>query len=237
MESPWSTPTQSEIGEAEQALNAKVANDFIMDSDPLAQREMGDGEPSFDANVDDFMANNSNQEDEEPSSNKPVRKSKKSPRGASKSPEKRASRSPTKGRKKKPSRLDPQAGDDDNDSGSKSRKGSPTKRQARSTSRQPPPSSNAGSDVANTEELIDSPTKARRSPRKKRNPKKKSEVTNGDNSDEGVSSATTTSTRNNLSTANTDTSGISSQAPGLTFLADLTDTVDQPCVFTVLGRG
>ena len=58
MESPWSTPTQSEIGEAEQALNAKVANDFIMDSDPLAQREMGDGEPSFDANVDDFMANN-----------------------------------------------------------------------------------------------------------------------------------------------------------------------------------
>ena len=36
------------------------------------------------------------------------------------------------------------AGDDDNDSGSKSRKGSPTKRQARSTSRQPPPSSNAG---------------------------------------------------------------------------------------------
>ena len=93
----------------------------------------------------------------------------------------------------------------------------------------------AGSDVANTEELIDSPTKARRSPRKKRNPKKKSEVTNGDNSDEGVSSATTTSTRNNLSTANTDTSGISSQAPGLTFLADLTDTVDQPCVFTVLG--
>ena len=50
----------------------------------------------------------SNQEDEEPSSNKPVRKSKKSPRGASKSPEKRASRSPTKGRKKKPSRLDPQ---------------------------------------------------------------------------------------------------------------------------------
>ena len=52
--------------------------------------------------------NYSNQEDEEPSSNKPVRKSKKSPRGASKSPEKRASRSPTKGRKKKPSRLDPQ---------------------------------------------------------------------------------------------------------------------------------
>ena len=45
---------------------------------------------------------------DEPSSNKPVRKSKKSPRGASKSPEKRASRSPTKGRKKKPSRLDPQ---------------------------------------------------------------------------------------------------------------------------------
>ena len=96
----------------------------------------------------------------------------------------------------------------------------------------------SGSDVANTEEL-ESPTKARRSPRKKRSQasKKKAEITNGDHSDEGVSSATTTSTRNNLSTANTDTSGISSQAPGLTFLADLTDTVDQPCVFTVLGRG
>ena len=55
-----------------------------------------------------FSTHCSNQEDEEPSSNKPVRKAKKSPRGASKSPEKRASRSPTKGRKKKPSRLDPQ---------------------------------------------------------------------------------------------------------------------------------
>ena len=36
MESPWSTPTQSEIGEAEAALNAKVAHDFVMDSDPMS---------------------------------------------------------------------------------------------------------------------------------------------------------------------------------------------------------
>ena len=35
MESPWSTPTQSEIGEAEAALNAK-AHDFVMDSDPMS---------------------------------------------------------------------------------------------------------------------------------------------------------------------------------------------------------
>ena len=104
-------------------LDAKVANDIFdgLDSDPMShlQRELGDGEPSFDANVDDFMAsNNSNHEDtDELNSNRAesraVRKGgrKKSPRGASKSPEKRASRSPTKGSrklKKQTSRLDPQ---------------------------------------------------------------------------------------------------------------------------------
>merc|ERR1711974_94654 len=116
MESPWSTPTQSEIGEAEAALNAKEANDFIMDSDPMShiQRELGDGEPSFDG----FEGNNSNQEDDEfRAESRAVRKSKKSPRGGSKSPEKRSSRSPTKGgrKKKQSSRLDPQAALDEDD--------------------------------------------------------------------------------------------------------------------------
>lgn len=98
---------------------------------------------------------------------------------------------------------------EEEDTGSKSRKGSPTKR--RSNSRQPP--SNAGSDVANTEEL-ESPTKTRRSPRKKRSQVKKKDMSNGD-SDEGVSSATTTT--RTLSTAATDltsSSGVSSHTPG-----------------------
>ena len=119
MESPWSTPTQSEIGEAEAALNAK-SNDLLfdgLDSDPASSliRELGDGEPSFDPNVEDFMASNNNHDEDDlsqrSSSRAAVKKGsrKKSPRGASKSPEKRASRSPTKGRKgKKGSRLDPQ---------------------------------------------------------------------------------------------------------------------------------
>ncbi len=106
MESPWSTPTQSEIGEAEAALNAKGANDYFdgLDSDPASNliRELGDGEPSFDSNVDDFMASNNNHDEDDLSQRSssraagPKKGPKKSPRGASKSPEKRTSRSPTK---------------------------------------------------------------------------------------------------------------------------------------------
>lgn len=115
MESPWSTPTQSEIGEAEAALNAKGANDLLFDGLDSSFRELGDGEPSFDAAVDsDFMAStNNNYDDEELSqrsnSRAARRKDKKSPRGASKSPEKR---SPTKGTRKvkKSTKLDPNGG-------------------------------------------------------------------------------------------------------------------------------
>ena len=98
--------------------------------------------------------------------------------------------------------------------GSKSRKGSPSKR--RSNSRHPT-GSTAGSDVGNADDL-ESPKKGIKSPRKSRQSRGKSpqkEMTNGDNSDEGVSSATTTT--RTLSTAATDlttSSGFSSQPPG-----------------------
>ena len=110
MESPWSTPTQSEIGEAEAALNKGANLDLFdgLDSDPSLIRELGDGEPSFDASADDldYMAssNNNHDDDDYRSSSRAANKSKgpkKSPRGASKSPEKRASRSPTKGSSRK----------------------------------------------------------------------------------------------------------------------------------------
>lgn len=72
--SPWSTPTQSEIGEAEAALNNQVKgvggvqdNKLVDDLFDLGGggggpthhliRELGDGEPSLDANVDGGLDN------------------------------------------------------------------------------------------------------------------------------------------------------------------------------------
>ena len=121
MESPWSTPTQSEIGEAEAALHNPKGGFFL---DPPGDRELGDGEPSFDANVDDYMAmaanNNIEGQDfaddlsQRSSSRGATTRGSKPKRSNSKSPEKRASRSPTKkgGRKgkKSNSKLDPGQG-------------------------------------------------------------------------------------------------------------------------------
>ena len=120
MESPWSTPTQSEIGEAEAALHNPKGGFFL---DPPGDRELGDGEPSFDANVDDYMAmaaNNNIEQDfaddlsQRSSSRGATTRGSKSKRSNSKSPEKRASRSPNKkgGRKgkKSNSKLDPGQG-------------------------------------------------------------------------------------------------------------------------------
>ena len=116
MESPWSTPTQSEIGEAEAALHNPKGGFFL---DPPGDRELGDGEPSFDANVDDYMAmaanNNIEGQDfaddlsQRSSSRGATTRGSKPKRSNSKSPEKRASRSPTKkgGRKGKKSNLGP----------------------------------------------------------------------------------------------------------------------------------
>ena len=121
MESPWSTPTQSEIGEAEAALHNPKGGFFL---DPPGDRELGDGEPSFEANVDDYMAmaanNNIEGQDfaddlsQRSSSRGATTRGSKPKRSNSKSPEKRASRSPTKkgGRKgkKSNSKLDPGQG-------------------------------------------------------------------------------------------------------------------------------
>ena len=118
MESPWSTPTQSEIGEAEAALHNPKGGFFL---DPPGDRELGDGEPSFDANVDDYMmAANNNIEDfdaddlsQHSSSRGATTRGSKSKRSTSKSPDKRASRSPTKKNKKgkkSTSKLDPGQG-------------------------------------------------------------------------------------------------------------------------------
>jgi|ERR1712062_551898 len=139
-------------------------------------------------------------------------------RSNSKSPEKRASRSPTKkgGRKGKKSNLGPEDGGitptDEMGGGSKSvsRQSSPTKK-SRNTSR-----NSRDPEEANGDEL-DSPTKTRRSPRKRRTGASKNRKldVNGDNSDEGVSSANTNS--RTLSTAATDmtsSSGHSSMPPG-----------------------
>ena len=46
MESPWSTPTQSEIGDAEATLNAKSR--LMLDGLDSNIRELGDGEPGLD---------------------------------------------------------------------------------------------------------------------------------------------------------------------------------------------
>ena len=95
MDSPWSTPTQSEIGEAEAALQAK--SDLLFDGLNLSEfRELGDGEPSMEPNIDSDFMNNDN--DFSHSGRNSRNKPKKSPRGQSKSPEKKTK--PEPGRKK-----------------------------------------------------------------------------------------------------------------------------------------
>jgi hypothetical protein len=123
MESPWSTPTQSEIGEAEAALSSsKGASDLLFDvleTESTSQliRELGDGEPSLDVDeLSSAMAmentNNNNNNGEEAENNDLNRRNSsrsndgppKQTRRSSKSPEKKAAASPTKGRKVKKSK-------------------------------------------------------------------------------------------------------------------------------------
>ena len=104
MESPWSTPTQSEIGDAEATLNAKSR--LMLDGLDSNIRELGDGEPGLDLTPgEEFSPENMADFDDEENSQgspSPVQNKKKGPKGSgrnkSKSPSK--ARSPSKSPKK-----------------------------------------------------------------------------------------------------------------------------------------